>query len=61
MGRWGEGKRESGRKGEGEIKTERRNEMSDNAVSSLLSGLFPTVTSVMSVRLPKQVLVYDDE
>ena len=61
MGRWGEGKRESGGKGEGEIKTEKGNEVSINAVSSLFSGLFPTVTSVMSVRLPKQVLVYDDE
>ena len=46
VGRWGEGKRESGGKGEGEIKTEKRNEVRVNAVSSLLSGLFPTITSI---------------
>ena len=40
--RWGEGKRESGEKGEGEIKTEKRNEVRVNAVSSLL--LFPIIT-----------------
>jgi len=42
----GRGKRETGGKGEGEIKTEKGNEVSINAVSSLLSGLFPTITSI---------------
>ena len=44
--RWGEGKRESGGKGEGEIKIEKGNEVRVNAVSSLLSGLFPTIISI---------------
>ena len=43
----GRGKKREWRElGEGKIKTEKRNEVKVNAVSSLLSGLFPTITSI---------------